>query len=119
MGSPLATLLRRLLLTAALLLSLAGHGAAMAQGAEPNAAAPQPAVHAMHHGKEAGCDAPRHCSESGKSAACCMVGHCLLGVMAEAGMVLPAFYPAMPEADPFLATAAAVQGAPERPPRSA
>jgi len=113
----LARLFRHLLLVAVLLLSLAGHGAAMARGLDASPAAASPHAHAiMHHD---GCGAGHHCPTPGQGGWCCLAGHCLLGVIADGATGLPAFRPALPVPPIAAAPLAVPQAAPERPPRLA
>lgn len=116
---PLARLFRYLLLVAALLLSLAGHGAATAHGPEMPPAAGSPYAHAMHHGGDIQCDGGHHCPASGRGDWCCTMGHCLSGVLADGVVALPAFRPALPVPADAIAAPAVPQAAPERPPRLA
>ena len=115
----MARLLRHLLLVAALLLSLAGHGTAMASGLDGSPVAARPHAHALHHDGGIPCAGGQHCPASGKADGCCMVGHCLFAVVAGGAVALPAFRPALPVPANAAAPLAEPQAAPERPPRLA
>lgn len=108
----MAFLLRYLLLVT-LMLGLAGQGSALARGgaAQPNA------VHAPHAMSEA-CD-DGECPEPKYADSCCILDHCLLGLLAEQMGNLPPFMPARPIAAAAVGVLTAPQDNPERPPQSA
>jgi hypothetical protein len=113
---PLIPVLRHLLMIASLLLSLAGHGTAMAQAPEAPAG-PAVSAHAMHHGAAAHCESKQSCPAPASFEACCVIGHCLLGLVAEWDAPLPPFEAAAPVPLALIAPLAEPQANPERPPR--
>ncbi|MHB1109105.1 MAG: hypothetical protein ACYCZU_02115 [Devosia sp.] len=110
---------RLLFVIAILLLSLAGHGSAMAQGPRTHVPAMSAHAVAMHHGSDAHCDKELSCPTPGQLDSCGVIGHCPLGLVADGIAPLPAFRAARPVPAPGIAAFAAPQDNPERPPRRA
>lgn len=113
-GAAVAFLLRYLLLVT-LMLGLASHSAALARGGAEHLEVPS--VHA-HHATAKLCDHGQ-CSESKPADSCCILNHCLLGLVAEQTGSLPPFAPARPIAAAALGALAQPRDNPERPPQAA